>query len=230
MHEQRFDMEEKTNTQEEQILIRVTGQDRPGLTASIMGILAQYDAHILDIGQADIHSTLSLGILIRIDKQSSGQVMKDLLFKATEIGVNIGFASISDDEYEEWVNQQGKNRYILTIIGRSLSARNIQATAQIISAHGFNIDAVRRLTGRQSIKKHYLHVRACIEFSLRGTPTDYQRLQAELMQMSHEQGIDCSLQKDDMYRRMRRLICFDMDSTLIQTECIDELAKRAGVG
>ena len=200
MHEQRFDMEEKTNTQEEQILIRVTGQDRPGLTASIMEILAQYDAHILDIGQADIHSTLSLGILIRIDKQSSGQVMKDLLFKATEIGVNIGFASISDDEYEEWVNQQGKNRYILTI------------------------------TGRQSIKKHYLHVRACIEFSLRGTPTDYQRLQAELMQMSHEQGIDCSLQKDDMYRRMRRLICFDMDSTLIQTECIDELAKRAGVG
>lgn len=230
MHEQRFDMEEKTNTQEEQILIRVTGQDRPGLTASIMEILAQYDAHILDIGQADIHSTLSLGILIRIDKQSSGQVMKDLLFKATEIGVNIGFAPISDDEYEEWVNQQGKNRYILTIIGRSLSARNIQATAQIISAHGFNIDAVRRLTGRQSIKKHYLHVRACIEFSLRGTPTDYQRLQAELMQMSHEQGIDCSLQKDDMYRRMRRLICFDMDSTLIQTECIDELAKRAGVG
>ena len=223
-------MEEKTNTQEEQILIRVTGQDRPGLTASIMEILAQYDAHILDIGQADIHSTLSLGILIRIDKQSSGQVMKDLLFKATEIGVNIGFAPISDDEYEEWVNQQGKNRYILTIIGRSLSARNIQATAQIISAHGFNIDAVRRLTGRQSIKKHYLHVRACIEFSLRGTPTDYQRLQAELMQMSHEQGIDCSLQKDDMYRRMRRLICFDMDSTLIQTECIDELAKRAGVG
>ena len=148
-------MEEKTNTQEEQILIRITGQDRPGLTASIMEILAQYDTHILDIGQADIHSTLSLGILIRIDGQSSGQVMKDLLFKATELGVNIGFVPISDDEYEDWVNQQGKNRYILTIIGRSLSAKNIEATAQIISAHGFNIDAVRRHTGRQSIKKHY---------------------------------------------------------------------------
>src|SRR3712207_2628568 len=110
---------------EEQILIRITGQDRPGLTSSIMSILAKYNAHILDIGQADIHATLSLGILIRINENASGQVMKELLFKATELGVNIGFSPITTDEYEEWVSQQGKNRYILTIIGRSLSAKNI---------------------------------------------------------------------------------------------------------
>ena len=97
-------------THEEQILVRITGQDRPGLTASIMGILAKYDAQILDIGQADIHSTLSLGILIRMDESHSGQVMKELLFKATELGVNIGFSPISDDEYEDWVGHQGKNR------------------------------------------------------------------------------------------------------------------------
>ncbi|MCR5077511.1 MAG: phosphoserine phosphatase SerB [Prevotella sp.] len=223
-------MEERERTQEEQILIRITGQDRPGLTASVMAILAQYDAHILDIGQADIHSTLSLGILIRTDEHSSGQVMKELLFKATELGVNIGFSPVSDNEYEDWVNRQGKNRYILTIIGRSLSARNIEAATKVIAAQGFNIDSILRLTGRQSIRKHNQNVRACIEFSLRGTPANYDQMQAELMQMSHEQGIDFSFQKDDMYRRMRRLICFDMDSTLIQTECIDELAKRAGVG
>ena len=109
-------MKSKENIQEEQILVRVTGQDRPGLTASIMGILAKYDARILDIGQADIHATLSLGILIRTNEDNSGKVMKDLLFKATELGVNIGFSPITDDEYENWVNQQGKNRYILTII------------------------------------------------------------------------------------------------------------------
>ena len=195
-----------------------------------MSILACYNAHILDIGQADIHSTLSLGILIRIDEQGAGQVMKELLFKATELGVNIGFAPVTDDEYEDWVNRQGKNRYILTIIGRSLSARNIEKATRVITEQGVNIDSILRLTGRQSIRKSNQNVRACIEFSLRGTPKDYRQMQADLMQMSHEQGIDFSLQKDNMYRRMRRLICFDMDSTLIQTECIDELAKRAGVG
>ena len=195
-----------------------------------MSILACYNAHILDIGQADIHSTLSLGILIRIDDQGAGQVMKELLFKATELGVNIGFAPVTDDEYEDWVNRQGKNRYILTIIGRSLSARNIEGATRVITEQGVNIDSILRLTGRQSIRKSSQNVRACIEFSLRGTPKDYRQMQADLMQMSHEQGIDFSLQEDNMYRRMRRLICFDMDSTLIQTECIDELAKRAGVG
>ncbi|WP_028898093.1 phosphoserine phosphatase SerB [Prevotella sp. HUN102] len=223
-------MKDNKNTKEEQILIRITGEDRPGLTASVMEILAKYDAHILDIGQADIHSTLSLGILIRTTDENSGKVMKELLFKATELRVNIGFSPVDDDEYEEWVDQQGKNRYILTIIGRSLSAKNIEAATKIIAGQGMNIDSILRLTGRQSIKKQNLNVRACIEFSLRGTPRNYDELQAELMQMSHEQEVDFSLQKDTMYRRMRRLICFDMDSTLIQTECIDELAKRAGVG
>ena len=219
-----------TNDKEEQILISVTGQDRPGLTAQITNILANYDATVLDIGQADIHATLSLGILIRIDDRSSGQVMKELLFKANELGVNIGFSPVTDEEYEDWVSRQGKNRYILTVIGRSLSARDIAGAAKIVAAQGLNIDSIIRLTGRPSIMHPERNVRACIEFSLRGTPEDRQRMQAELMQLSQGMGIDFSFQRDDMYRRMRRLICFDMDSTLIQTECIDELAERAGVG
>jgi phosphoserine phosphatase len=215
---------------EEQILIRITGQDRPGLTASAMAILAKYDAQILDIGQADIHATLSLGILIRINERNSGQVMKELLFKATELQVNIGFSPVGDAEYEDWVNRQGKNRYILTVIGRSLSAQQIAAATKIIAEQGLNIDSIKRLTGRQSLLHPERNVRACIEFSLRGTPINTESMQAELMKLAQELGIDFSFQRDDMYRRMRRLICFDMDSTLIQTECIDELAERAGVG
>ena len=214
----------------EQILIRINGQDRPGLTAAIMQILARYGAQVLDIGQADIHNTLSLGILIRTDESSSGQVMKDLLFKATELSVNIGFAPVSDEAYEAWVERQGRNRYILTIIGRQLSADQIAATAEIITRQGLNIDSILRLSGRMSIVNPVKNVRACIQFSLRGTLADRNVMQAELMKMSAEKGIDFSFQRDDMYRRMRRLICFDMDSTLIQTECIDELAERAGVG
>ena len=222
-------MEEKS-TKEEQILIRITGRDRPGLTASIMEILASKDAKILDIGQADIHATLSLGILIRIREDASGQVMKELLFKATELGVNIGFSPITDDEYEKWVERQGKNRYILTIIGRSLSAKQIGAVTMVITRHGLNIDSILRLTGRMSIKNPIHKAKACIQFSLRGTPENRPAMQEELMHISSEMEIDFSFQRDDMYRRMRRLICFDMDSTLIQTECIDELAERAGVG
>lgn len=221
---------ENIEGKEEQMLIRITGQDRPGLTAAVMGILARYNARILDIGQADIHSTLSLGILIRIDDMHSGQVMKELLFKAEELNVNIGFAPISDDEYESWVDHQGKNRYILTVIGRSLSAKQIAAATKIIAEQGLNIDFIRRMTGRMSIKHPERNVRACIEFSLRGTPKDRELMQSKLMHLASEQEIDFSFQRDDMYRRMRRLICFDMDSTLIQTECIDELAARAGVG
>ena len=219
------------NTQkEEQILIEITGKDRPGLTASVMEILARRDAKILDIGQADIHSTLSLGILIRINEQNSGQVMKELLFKATELGVNIGFSPVTDDEYENWVNRQGKNRYILTVIGRTLSAKQIEAATKVIAEQGLNIDSILRLSGRMSIMHPLRNVRACIQFSLRGTPNDRKAMQEQLMHISSEMEIDFSFQKDDMYRRMRRLICFDMDSTLIQTECIDELAERAGVG
>jgi phosphoserine phosphatase len=200
------------------------------LTASVTEILADHNAKILDIGQADIHSTLSLGILIRIDESQSGQVMKELLFKANELGVNIGFSPIGDEQYEDWVGRQGKNRYILTVIGRRLSAKQIAAATKIIHQQGLNIDSILRLTGRQSIMHPERNVRACIEFSLRGTPLNKSQMQAELMQLASEMGIDFSFQKDDMYRRSRRLICFDMDSTLIQTECIDELAKRAGVG
>lgn len=221
---------ETIDAKEEQILIRITGQDRPGLTVSFMKILASKDAKILDIGQADIHATLSLGILIRINSDASGQVMKELLFKATELGVNIGFSPVTDEEYENWVNRQGKNRYILTIMGRSLSAKQIEAAAEVITKQGLNIDSILRLTGRMSIQHPSPKGKACIQFSLRGNPENRAAMQEELMHISSEMEIDFSFQRDDMYRRMRRLICFDMDSTLIQTECIDELAERAGVG
>lgn len=212
----------------ELILIRITGEDRPGLTASIMSILARYDVTILDIGQADIHSTLSLGILIRVLEENSGHVMKELLFKASELGINIRFFPVDADDHEAWVKRQGKNRYILTLLGRKLSAHQIEAVTRLIADQGLNIDSIRRLSGRISIAEPQKNVRACIEFSVRGTPRE--GMQSELLRLSSEMGVDCSFQIDNMYRRMRRLICFDMDSTLIQTEVIDELAMRAGVG
>lgn len=216
--------------QQELILIRITGEDRPGLTASFMAIMAKYDVDILDIGQADIHSTLSLGILIRTDEEAGGRVMKEVLFKASELGVHVGFSPIEAEEYDEWVNAQGKNRFILTVLARHLTARQIAAVSRLVAEEEMNIDGIHRLTGRVPRIQCSDQVRACVEFSLRGTPKSREGLQAKLLRLSSELEMDCSLQFDDMYRRMRRLICFDMDSTLIQAECIDELAEYAGVG
>lgn len=219
-------MENKT----ELILIRISGVDRPGLTASITAILSKYQVDIMDIGQADIHSTLSLGILFKSAEKDSGNIMKELLFKASDLGINIRFYPISAEEYETWVSLQGKNRYILTLLGRKLTAEQIAGATRILADQELNIDGIRRLTGRIPLDEKKANVRACIEFSVRGTPKDREALQRELMKLSASLGMDFSFQQDTMYRRMRRLICFDMDSTLIETEVIDELAMRAGVG
>ncbi|MBD5264293.1 MAG: phosphoserine phosphatase SerB [Bacteroides sp.] len=215
----------------ELILINITGTDQAGLTTALTEILARYDAQILDIGQADIHHTLSLGILFKTDSHRSGEILKELLFKTRELKVQVDFSIVPEDEYNNWVGRQGKNRYIITILGRKITARQISETTRIISEQGLNIDAISRLTGRIPLNEEEMPVaKACIEFSVRGTPRDLLAMQEAFMELSKRLNFDISLQEDTIYRRSRRLICFDMDSTLIRTEVIDELADRAGVG
>ena len=217
--------------QVEIIQINISGADKPGMTSSLTEILARYDASILDIGQANIHQSLTLGILIRTTPDKSGNIMKELLFKASELGVMIRFTPISAEQYEDWVSRQGKNRYIITLLGRTVTARHIAEVTKVVAEHGLNIDAIKRLTGRVPLREEDRRARSCIELSVRGSLTDEERstMQEGFMNLS-DQGLDVSFQKDDIYRRSRRLICFDMDSTLIETEVIDELAERAGVG
>ena len=217
--------------QVEIIQINISGADKPGMTSSLPEILARYDASILDIGQANIHQSLTLGILIRTTPDKSGNIMKELLFKASELGVMIRFTPISAEQYEDWVSRQGKNRYIITLLGRTVTARHIAEVTKVVAEHGLNIDAIKRLTGRVPLREEDRRARSCIELSVRGSLTDEERstMQEGFMNLS-DQGLDVSFQKDDIYRRSRRLICFDMDSTLIETEVIDELAERAGVG
>lgn len=213
------------------IQINIIGDDRPGLTSELTGILANYDAFILDIGQANIHQSLTLGILIKTTPDKAGFLMKDLLFKASEWGVRIRFTPIDEEHYNNWVARQGKNRYIVTLLGRQITARQIADVTAVISGHGLNIDDIKRLTGRIPLDESSMLNKSSIEFSIRGTLTDEARadMQKAFVGLCTN-GLDISFQKDDIYRRSRRLICFDMDSTLIGTEVIDELAMRAGVG
>ncbi|MCD7970153.1 MAG: phosphoserine phosphatase SerB [Alistipes sp.] len=214
----------------EVIQINISGSDKPGVTSALTDILAQYDAFILDIGQANIHQTLSLGILFRTTSDRSGDILKDLLFRAYELDINIRFTPITPQEYEEWVGLQGRNRHIITLLGRQLTAKQISSVTKIVYDQGLNIDSILRLTGRVPLQKEDRALKSCIELSVRGTPADRLEMQKHFIELSNNLGLDISLQADDVYRRARRLICFDMDSTLIETEVIDELAERAGVG
>ncbi|MGY5352762.1 phosphoserine phosphatase SerB [Wenyingzhuangia sp. IMCC45533] len=219
------------NAQKEVILLKVSGQDKPGVTSGLTSVLAQYDANILDIGQADIHDTLSLGILFEVPAgDDSGPVLKDLLFKAYELDIKVKFIPISIDDYENWVKAQGKPRYIVTILGETLAAEQVSAVTKVMAEEGLNIDAIKRLTGRTSLMHNDEHPRSCIQLSVRGDVKNKEAMTSKFMDISRDLNVDLSFQEDNIYRRNRRLVCFDMDSTLIQAEVIDKLAELAGVG
>jgi phosphoserine phosphatase len=217
----------------ELVLIRVVGADKPGLTANITAILAQYKVTILDIGQAEIHDSLSLGILAAIPSTAeSAPVLKDVLFKAHAIGLTVSFTPVDSESYQKWVQGQGKDRHIITLLARTISAEHIARITAIVAEHGLNIDNITRLTGRVPLEEELdssIPTRACVEFSVRGD-ADQALLREKFLAVSNDLNVDIAVQEDNVYRRNRRLVAFDMDSTLIEAEVIDELAAAAGVG
>lgn len=213
------------------VLINITGVDRPGLTAAITGVLAQGGVNILDIGQAVIHDTLSFGILVEIpDSEQGKSVLKDILFKGYELDQQVRFTPVSEEDYQQWVGNQGKKRHIVTLLTRRVTAGQLQAVSAITAKYGLNIDHIDRLSGRMPLDTPADKGKGCIEFSVRGEAADPQALRAEFLSVAQELNVDIAFQEDSLFRRNRRLAVFDMDSTLIEAEVIDELAKAAGVG
>ncbi len=213
------------------ILINVSGQDKPGLTSSLMSILAEYNVAVLDIGQAMIHDTLSLGMLVKIPGQEQlSPVLKDVLFHIHHLGMQVRFTPVSEEQYEAWVREADHPRYVITLLGRRITAEQIARVARVISENDLNIEDILRLSGRAPLHRGGDNTRACIELSVRGNPLDFDAMKEAFLEISQELGVDISFQEDNIYRRNRRLVVFDMDSTLIQHEVIDEMAKIAGVG
>ena len=215
------------------ILLNITGEDKPGVTTTLTTILSNYNVNILDIGQSVIHEQLSLGILFELPHESeSAPVLKDLLFKAYETGINVKFTPIKEEQYNHWVNLQGKDRYIVTVLSRKATSLQLSKVSDIIYNQGLNIDTITRLTGRVPLGDEVIDEKpkACIQFSVRGKPKNEEKMRSDFINVSKKIGADIAFQVDNIFRRNRRLVCFDMDSTLIQAEVIVELAKKAGVG
>ena len=213
------------------ILINITGKDKPGLTSSLTHILSQYEVKILDIGQAVIHDYLSLGLLVEIpSSHSSSSILKDLLFEAHKLGLKIRFSAIEEESYNGWASEFGQERRIITLLGRNLTAEQLSKVASAIAANHLNIDVITRLSGRISLNDPDSYPKACIQFTVSGKLDDPSQLRGKLLGISEDTGIDISFHLDDIYRHARRLVVFDMDSTLIQCEVINLLAEKAGVG
>ena len=213
------------------LLINVSGADRPGVTSTVTDLLSRYHVNVLDIGQAVIHDTLTLGMVVEVPAaQEASPLLKDVLFACHNMEMAVRFTPISEAEYEAWVTGQGKDRYIVTLLARKVTARQIAAVSRIIAEHDLNIDHINRLSGRISLQQEAEDQKACVELSVRGAPRDVAHMRAQFLGIAGTLGVDIAFQADNAYRRNRRLVCFDMDSTLIEAEVIDELAKAAGVG
>ena len=213
------------------VLINITGEDRPGLTAAITGVLASNGVNILDIGQAAIHGVLSLGFLVEIPlAEQVSAVLKDLQPLIAQEGLQLRFDPISEEHYQRWVNEQSQTRHVVTLMSRQVTAHELQRVTSVISQHGLNIEQTDRLSGRVPLDAPTEASKSCIELRVCGEPADIDALRAEFFNLAQELGVDIALQEDTLFRRNRRLAVFDMDSTLIEAEVIDELAKAAGVG
>src|SRR5580692_10092752 len=215
----------------ETLLIHFSGRDRPGLTTELTAILARYDACVLDIGQAVVHETLSLGLLVEIPRGDSFRGLQDtLMARSTELRLQVVFTPIAKADLDDWISSQGKDQFIVTILGRAITADHLARVSAIIAQHGLNVDRIERLSGRLSLAVHTPDANACVEFTVNGNASSEASLRAAFLATAHDLKIDIAFQRESIFRRNRRLFAFDMDSTLIQGEVIDELARMAGVG
>jgi len=213
------------------LLITIAGEDQPGLTAGITAILAEHSVNILDIGQAVIHATLSMGVLVEVPEDGDQPLVSDAVRSFAQArGMRVRINPVTIDSYSQWLEGQGRARYIITLLARKITADQLGRVTKVVSRHGLNIDGINRLSGRIPLGDLPALSKACVEFSVRGLLQDSAVFRRDLLEVAGALEVDLAFQQDNMYRRNRRLVAFDMDSTLIEVEVIDQLAALAGVG
>ena len=210
------------------LLISISGKDHPGLTSAVAHVLASSGAFLLDIGQAVIHDALALGIMVQVPASAEANVRDAINRRARELGVIAQVAAVSSEQYQQWVEKQHKQRFTITLLAEQVRAEDLAAIAEVFAARGVNIDTMDRLSSRGAAID--VEPRMCIEFNVSGNGIDAIELRRALLALADQAGFDIAVQQDSIFRRNRRLVAFDMDSTLIQMEVIDELARLANTG
>jgi phosphoserine phosphatase len=227
------------------VLINVSGRDRPGITSGLVSVLNNYPVHILDIDQAVIHNRLSWGMLIDVNPEGtspspSDALFRDMLFTAHDMDLDIRFTPISEDEYDEWIAGSGHDKHIITLLGRRLGADILAQVTQLVSGQNWNIASIQRVSPRggagsagtigENTDSHSTRALSAVELRIHRKSGEIDDLRAACLSLSAKIDADIAIQEDNIWRRNRRLVCFDMDSTLIQREVIDLMAEAAGVG
>lgn len=209
-------MSESKSEATSHVMVMVSGPDRPGITAKLTGILAQTRADLLDIEQVVLQGHLSLAMLIGIGDDRGA--LKELLFAAKELGVTLDFKPIEPPRASAAPALQ---RYVVTAIGRCLGATEMHALSTTLADHSGNIARIAWLSAGalRSVE---------VETSL-PPGADPTALKEDLLRLSMRSSFDIALQREGLFRRSKRLVVMDMDSTLISIEVIDELARAHGV-
>jgi phosphoserine phosphatase len=210
------------------LLMSFLGPDQPNQFNRLMRVLDRHELLVLDVGQAVIHDQLTLGIVAQAPSiEAQALAMREMLLISQEIGLTVRFKPIEDAEHQRWVSEGGQRKYIVTVMARDLSAAKLAVATSVISKHGFNIVNLSRLSQREGLGGS--GAMSCFEFEVKGGSDQAKALKMECLKLSSEHALDVAIQQDNIYRRNRRLVCFDMDSTLIEQEVIVELARAAGV-
>ncbi|QOR39639.1 phosphoserine phosphatase SerB [Billgrantia diversa] len=209
------------------LLIRATGAARPGQLAGLGQAMARSGARLLDINQSVTFGMVSLEALVGLDRDS------DLEGALSEAGVSLGLdvqaIQVSAEDYQRWSAHASQPRLILTLLAPHLPAGILAEVGALTAEHGLTVELIHRLSGREPLDGGVPPFGSCVECWLRGEEVDLDSLREKALALGAMHGVDIALQEDSIWRRHRRLVCFDMDSTLIQAEVIDELARRHGV-
>ncbi len=204
------------------ILVTMTGHDRPGVFATVTQLIAASGgARIRDIEMTVTHPQMVLTLLLDLSQGECSEkpLIKDLLFAAMELELHLDFSVVTEDDYRR---KTANNSYIVTIMGSRIDAGSLALVSQILVDCQVNIERISKLTQGEL---------RCVELLIGSDSNlEIKTLKRKLLQSGSGSDVDVAVQKESLYRRAKRLVVMDMDSTLIQVEVIDELARLAGVG
>ena len=210
-------------------VLTVSGPDHPALSSSVCAVLADHGVVLDDLSQSVLHGQLLLAVVHSLGKDALAPLLAALHEALAAFDCRITSRPLDPEAWTRWGAALQSPRIIVTVLARRLGAAEFAALTAPLAGVGLRLEALRRLSSPAAAHAAD-RPRACVELALRGEGVDQAALRAAMLEVAQRFDLDIAVQLDDVYRRNRRLVAFDMDSTLIETEVIDELARRAGVG